>query len=282
MLVGIVLLALRIGGIQDLSGNIFRIVIILIVTIALVALCYFLFRYLRNYRPKAVERDSDYVAYLNTLPPSQARGKIIPDQPSQADSATPDIGELPPEVAKEEPPWILESVYYALCKIDWYEFEKFCSTLLRNEGYLVERKGGAHPDGGVDLIATKDADTCLVQCKHWKTWNITPKTVRELVGTMTINQTSKGAIYTIKGPSIAALELANQQGIQIEGGYSLADRALRQLSKEQLDSILKTDVHHCPKCEAEMVWREGRHFKSFWGCSRYPRCSGKLEYTGAR
>jgi len=185
-----------------------------------------------------------------------------------------------PSVKQEDPAWNRYSIYHALGKIDWYQFEKFAATLLRSEGYTVKRKGGAHPDGGVDLIATKDSDSILVQCKHWKTWEIKPKIVREMIGSMTINQTSKGAIYTIKGPSKAALQLALQQKIQIEEGYGLADRALRNFSKEQLDAILRTDIHHCPKCEAEMVWREG-NFKPFWGCSRYPKCVGTLKHTGA-
>ena len=185
------------------------------------------------------------------------------------------------EIVKEEPAWTRDSIYEALGKIDWYQFEKFSETLLSNEGYAVERKGGAQPDGGVDLVVMKDSDTILVQCKHWKTWGIKPKIVREMLGTMSINKTNKGVIYTLKGASIAASELAAQQGIGIDVGHGLADRALCQLSKEQLDSILKTDVHHCPKCEAEMVWREG-NFKPFWGCPRYPRCRGKLEHNGAK
>jgi len=182
---------------------------------------------------------------------------------------------------KKEISWTFDSLYYALGNIDWYQFEKLSEALLTSEGYTVERRGGAHPDGGVDLIATKDNDTILVQCKHWKTWEIKPKTVREMVGTMKINHVDGGAIYTLKGASKAALELATQQGISIEEGNALAARALSRLSKKHLDDILNADVHHCPKCEAEMVWREGK-FTPFWGCSRYPRCRGKLEYSGAR
>jgi len=187
-------------------------------------------------------------------------------------------------IKSEGAAWTVNSIFDALGKIDWYQFEKFSAALLRNEGYVVERKGGAHPDGGVDLIATKDNETILVQCKHWKTWDIKPKTVREMIGTMMINQTSKGAIYTLKGATRAAQKLATQQAVRIEDGYSLADRALRQLTKEELDRILNANMHHCPICEAEMIWRQGLKFKPFWGCSRYPThgCRGKLKYTGAR
>jgi hypothetical protein len=294
LLLGIIFLALSIGGIKHFQEIFLRIIVILISIIALGVLSVFLYLYLRKYRTKASAQTSGY-SYMRTSAPRQERGNLNSNKPSQANSGASDYTYIPtpstlpshqeqneviPAQMKEETAWTLTSIYDALGKIDWYQFEKFCSTLLSNEGYTVERKGGAHPDGGVDLIANKDNDTVLVQCKHWKTWDIKPKTVREMVGTMTINQTSKGAIYTIKGPSKAALELAIQQGIQIEEGYGLANRALRQLSKEQLDNILKTTVHHCPKCEAEMVLREG-NFGPFWGCSRYPKCGSKLKHTGA-
>jgi hypothetical protein len=53
-----------------------------------------------------------------------------------------------------------------------------------------------------------------------KAWNELPEKyqgvevdeVREMIGTMKINQVNKGAIYTLKGSSKAALELADQQG----------------------------------------------------------------------
>lgn len=184
-----------------------------------------------------------------------------------------------PAIADHFEQWHIKQIYETLGNIDWYQFEKFCEALLLAEGYTVMRKGGAHPDGGVDLIATKDGESMLVQCKHWKTWEIKPKTVREMVGTMTINEACKGAIYTLKGGTAQAQDLAFEQDIPIMNGWQLAERALK-LSKDQLDNILKTDEHHCPKCEAKMVWREG-NFKPFWGCSRYPRCRGTLKYTGA-
>jgi hypothetical protein len=184
-------------------------------------------------------------------------------------------------VEEDATAWTTYSIYDALSKVDWYQFEKFSATLLRSEGYAVERKGGAHPDGGVDLIAMKDGEIILVQCKHWKTWDIKPKTVREMIGTMKINDAAEGAIYTLKGATPQAQQLANEQKISIIDGRQLANRALLQISNEELDNILKADIHHCPKCEAPMIWREGS-FKAFWGCSRYPRCRGKLEYAGAR
>ncbi len=177
--------------------------------------------------------------------------------------------------------WDSESVLKALGRIDWYQFEKFCAVLLRSEGFEVERKGGAHPDGGVDLIVAKDGARSLIQCKHWKTWEIKERIVREMLGSMTHFQVNRGAIYTLKGWTVPSLQLAEQHQIVLVDGTQLAERAMVGLSKETLNELLNCTTHHCPKCESPMIWRTGP-FQPFWGCSHYPRCRGKLRQSGAR
>ena len=177
--------------------------------------------------------------------------------------------------------WNTESVLAALGEIDWYQFEKFCATLLRHEGFEVERKGGAHPDGGVDLIAARDGVGSLIQCKHWKTWEIKEKVVREMLGSMTHFRVSRGAIYTLKGWTAPASQFAAQHQITLVDGVQLASRGTIVLPKLILDELLNCKDHRCPKCESQMIWRTG-NFEPFWGCSRYPRCRGILRQSGAR
>ena len=185
---------------------------------------------------------------------------------------------VPPRV---EPVWTQQRIEEALGEIDWYQFEKFCAALLRSEGFSVERKGGAQPDGGVDLIATKNGEPMLVQCKHWKTWTVQEKVIRELLGSMTHYQVKFGALYTLKGATRPAETFANQHFIHIVTGSALASRAKDRLSDDQLTALLSSREHHCPKCESPMVWRTG-DFAPFWGCSTYPRCRGILKHSGAR
>ncbi len=173
------------------------------------------------------------------------------------------------------------SVAKALGEIDWFQFEKFCAALLRTEGFDVERKGGAQPDGGVDLIATKGEERLLVQCKHWRTWMVQEKVIREMLGSMTHFGVTRGAIYTLKGWTSPAGDFARQHQIALVDEAELVRRALARLSADQLDQLLKSREHHCPKCESPMIWREG-DFTPFWGCSTYPRCRGKLNHAGAR
>jgi restriction system protein len=171
--------------------------------------------------------------------------------------------------------WTVPAVRAALNRIDWYQFEKFCAALLQADGFSVTRLGGARPDGGVDLIVEKDGARALIQCKHWRTWDVKENIVREMLGSMTALKVRQGAIYTLKGWTRPAAEFAAQHDITLVNGDELAQSAQSQLSASQLEDLLRPGIHHCPKCEAEMVLRTG-DFPSFWGCSRYPQCRGRL------
>jgi hypothetical protein len=177
--------------------------------------------------------------------------------------------------------WTASSIRTALDEIDWYQFEKFCAALLRSDGFAVERKGGAQPDGGVDLIAARATERRLVQCKHWRTWVVQEKVVREMLGSMTHFEVNRGAIYTLKGWTKPAAAFAAGHAIELVDGAALARAALARLSPTELDQFLKPREHHCPKCESPLVLRTGA-FTAFWGCSTYPRCRGKLNHAGAR
>lgn len=173
--------------------------------------------------------------------------------------------------------WSGSEILEALDGIDWFQFEKFCAAVLRAEGFQVERKGGAKPDGGVDLVATNADERVLIQCKHWRSWSVQEKVVREMLGSMTHFRVTRGALYTLKGATRPAAAFAAQHGITIVDGVELARRAAR-LSGAELNTTLRPRTHHCPKCESPMVWRTG-NFTSFWGCSTFPRCRGTLKQS---
>lgn len=179
------------------------------------------------------------------------------------------------------PTWTADSVREALAEIDWYQFEKFCAALLQADHFSVARKGGAQPDGGVDLIVEKAGSRALIQCKHWRTWQVQERVVREMLGSMSHFGVRQGAIYTLKGWTQPAAQFAALHDITLVNGDELAQSAMAQLGHSMLDELLRSGVHHCPKCEAIMIERSGA-FGKFWGCSRYPACRGKLKHAGAR
>lgn len=183
---------------------------------------------------------------------------------------------------KSEPPTIA-SLIAQLHAIDWYQFEKLVELVYRKQGYSVQRSGGAHPDGGIDLLLRKDGVTKAVQCKQWKTWNVGVKPVREFLGALKDAGIDRGIFITLKGYTGDAKRLADKHGIEIVNETLLIK--LLTDTDARFDpatlALLHDDQKCCPKCESKMVLRTaskgGNAGHKFWGCSHYPRCRFTLE-----
>ena len=172
-----------------------------------------------------------------------------------------------------------------LRSIDWFQFEKVIGHMYLKLGYDVTKRGGANPDGGIDLIIQKDGQCAAVQCKQWKAWNVGVKTVREFLGALTDAGIQKGKLITLRGYTGEAKQLAEKHGIEIVNEVGLAqliESIDAQFDREVLE-LLHDTRKFCPKCEREMVVRvagKGPNPGSkFWGCSRYPKCHFTLPIT---
>ncbi len=166
--------------------------------------------------------------------------------------------------------------------IDWFQFEKLVALVYEKRGYTVTRRGGANPDGGIDLVVEKDGQRSAVQCKQWKTWNVGVKAVREFLGALTDAGIPKGIFITLRGYSGDAKQLAEKHDIKIVNETGLA--RLLESTDAQFDpetlSIIRDKRKFCPKCESVMVVRTTKQGLSagrqFWGCSTFPRCRFKM------
>jgi len=162
--------------------------------------------------------------------------------------------------------------------IDWYQFEKVVSAIYEVPGCTVERLGGAKADGGVDLLVEEGGRRIVVQCKHWRTWSVGVRHIRELLGAMTIAKADKGVLVTLRGCTADATDLARKQGVDIIDEAGLIK--LMQMSDGSVDqkilAFLDDKRKFCPKCESELVVRTAERGPNrggqFWGCSNYPRC----------
>ncbi len=70
----------------------------------------------------------------------------------------------------------------SLRAIDWRSFEMLVGEAFRRQGYSVKETGLGGPDGGIDIVLTKDGKTILVQCKQWRNRQVNVKVVREMYG----------------------------------------------------------------------------------------------------
>jgi HJR/Mrr/RecB family endonuclease len=167
--------------------------------------------------------------------------------------------------------------------IDWFQFEQIIAIACRKSGFTVTRKGGANPDGGIDIIVSDaSGNRTAIQSKQWKTWNVGVKVIREFLGALTDAEIQKGIIVTLGGYTGEAKRLADKHGIQLLNEtdlIQLLERVHARFDPEIL-ALLNDKRKLCPKCEHEMILRTARKGSNagsqFWGCSTYPRCHFKM------
>jgi restriction system protein len=180
---------------------------------------------------------------------------------------------------RTEPVSLTEAeIFEQIRNIDWYQFEKLVALTYRKLGYAVESRGGANPDGGIDLIIKKGGDPIAVQCKHWQNRDIPVATVREFVGALADARIKTGIFVTLNGYTGDAKQLAERHNIAIINQTRLAEmleQADVRFDPEFL-SLLSDTRKVCPKCESELVIRKTKRGENagreFWGCSSFPDC----------
>lgn len=162
--------------------------------------------------------------------------------------------------------------------LDWFQFEKLLALLYTDSGYVVCRMGGAKADGGVDLLVEKPGKKGLVQCKHWRAWNVPVKEVRELFGAMNDHHIPNGVLVTVKGFTSEATEFAGRHGIVLYDEGDLVEMILNSSLEihPRIMDLLRDERKFCPRCERIMVLRTAKGGsnpgRQFWGCSGYPGC----------
>ena len=166
--------------------------------------------------------------------------------------------------------------------LDWFVFEKLVAVLFEQEGFTVQRAGGANPDGGIDLVATKNGVTFGVQCKHWKAWRVGVKEVRAFFGALHDRRIRNGFLVTLEGYTNDAADFALRNNIELMDEKMLLENleAMHWRFNPAFLSLLNDKRKFCPKCESEMVLRTAKKGalvgQTFWGCSKFPHCRFKM------
>ncbi len=168
-----------------------------------------------------------------------------------------------------------------LKKLSWQEFENLIEAYYTQKGYSVIHSGSNSADGGIDLIATKNSEKIIIQCKHWKVYKIDVKIIREIYGLLVAEKASKAIIITSGEFTQPAIEFASDKPIELINGEKLLKMISEVHNKveERQTNISKTpdkSVILCPKCGSPMILKVAKHGeyagKKFWGCSNYPKC----------
>lgn len=105
---------------------------------------------------------------------------------------------------------ILETAYD---KLFGYEFERFCASILYNEGYqnvTVTKKSSDH---GVDILAEKDGISYVIQCKRYSS-NIGNSAIQQAHAGKTIYKKDVAIVLTNQYFTPQAKEEADQLGVK--------------------------------------------------------------------
>jgi HJR/Mrr/RecB family endonuclease len=192
---------------------------------------------------------------------------------------------IPQLVPNTRAPGRTLSVSERLEALDWYQFERLLAAIYKEKGNDVERLGGAKPDGGIDFILRMGLITLPVQSKHWKSWTVGVKEVREFLGAIKDAGLESGRLIALKDFSPDARALAQRNNVQLVDGKDLV-KLMTEVNWETnpaIQAILSETIKICPQCDSRMILRTvekgSRKGDRFWGCSQYPKCEGSLPHV---
>jgi restriction system protein len=176
----------------------------------------------------------------------------------------------------------------AVASLTWQQFESLVAEGFRQRRFTVTEKGGAAPDGGVDLVLARGTERFLVQCKQWRAQQVPVTIVRELYGVMAAQHAAGGYVVTSGRFTKDAIAFAEGRNIELIDGKALpallgvAENSTAKSSSTPTNGII-TSTPACPRCQEPMVARVAKRGPSrgseFWGCSRYPKCTAILAKT---
>jgi restriction system protein len=180
---------------------------------------------------------------------------------------------------------------HALDHMSWHEFEMTVAEAFRLDGFEIEQRGGAEPDGGIDMVLRRDNEKFFVQCKQWKAYKVGVDVVRALYGVMAAGGAAGGFVVTSGRFTHDAQEFASGRNIVLVDAPILLDmirsanrapivnpRNSAKASNRAKPLASQPSCPICPICQSDLVKRiakRGRNAgQAFWGCSRYPDCKG--------
>lgn len=165
----------------------------------------------------------------------------------------------------------------SLRALSWRDFERLVGEAYRRRGYLVEEIGGSAPDGGVDLEVYSGGRKTVVQCKRWRTNQVGVSPIRELYGVMVAEKAHRGIFVTSGTYTPDAIAFAHGKSLELVDGDALAELVAGVQAARAPQEVARA-TPTCPKCGGEMVQRIAKRGanagKAFWGCLKYPGCTG--------
>ena len=170
-----------------------------------------------------------------------------------------------------------------LSAIDWFQFRKVVQRSFELEGFHVSHEPDDEAESGKAFVMSKADQKVAVQCKHWKNSEVGVRPIQDFFEAMEELGIESGLFVAFGKFSPSARTLADEGGVELMDGAGLAQRLIRTgaVRDPRIVELLKEQNKSCPRCNSPMIFRTtGKDDLSlstpYWGCSRYPRCSGIL------
>jgi len=147
------------------------------------------------------------------------------------------------------------------------EFEYLVGELFRRDGWQVTETGRQDgPDGGIDLLLTRNGERRIVQCKRWTSWQVGVDDVRAFAGSLMAEGASggDGIFVTLSDFTEHAREAARKTGMTLLDRADLFDRVERVRRHEP-----------CPICHEPMLF--DRSVRGWWFRCITSGCPGKRD-----
>ena len=168
----------------------------------------------------------------------------------------------------------------SLFDMSWHDFELLVGKYFEEEGYTVQQNHGGGPDGGVDVVAIKNKEKYLIQCKQWRANKVGVPVVRELLGAISARGAVGGFVVSAGQFTNPARDFATGRNIKLIDGKMIAAKLGDNTSSKPNNVVHLPTAHTCPNCGASMVKRTAKRGANvgndFWGCKSFPKCRGTL------
>jgi hypothetical protein len=151
--------------------------------------------------------------------------------------------------------------------LDAQEFEWLVGEVFRREGWKVEETGRQDgPDGGIDLIVTRQGEKRIVQCKRWTAKWVGVDDVRSFAGAVTREglRPTAGTFVTLSDFTEQARKEAKSMGLTLLDNRDLYER---------VEKVRRPDA--CPICQAPMLL--DRSPRGWWFRCVTSGCTGKRD-----
>ncbi|HEV2027498.1 MAG TPA: restriction endonuclease [Candidatus Dormibacteraeota bacterium] len=104
--------------------------------------------------------------------------------------------------------------------LSWRQVQNLVGDAFRRRGYGV-RPGSTNAP--VDFILDKDGERTMVNCKHWKVWEVGESPLREFYGYTTGIGAKRAVMVTTGRFSQRACDFADRHNLRLIDGRGLSD-----------------------------------------------------------